>query len=1300
MPTKPASKKNSVAASPSPKKKSAGTHKTTAAEQPSVSVLPVANKKKTPPKKKASLPKGPAQPTVVQDLDSPYPVPNQVIPVLGAAYGIGYRHIKDGLTYVFERWSNCKEGDTYHIWMNGIHMQEGKVNSVNKDDPRFFLVIPRTTLLHYFVNNVYGEVIRGGPGTPSTSVPQRILILHTLPGGDGNCDGSYHRGLTFTLSDVYVDSVVAALGVTCTIHKWVNMRVNDLVMFYWGEHRYELPPLRNDQVGSDLTFAIDPTFLNEAGSGHFVVQFYLYDEVLDVSGPCHRWSKPIPVNVDLNLTLLDEPEIVEADAATLLLEADELHGQPATGSVLIRRNDPNFIRGDFLIWKVEGNTVDGENVSYGFRLEVELANYNDIAIPNAFIRSLIQSTLKISYVRERGMLASRSTIYAVAGVLYTLPQPDVVQAHGPFVEPDLPYITAAMPDYTPPGNAGDSLRVNIMGDNKDGSVEHEFSDRAAGTHPRFRDFLNAVYARFEGLLRTRVYYGVTGPVNIRESERRYIQIGRPARSLIAPLIQEADATNNVNPDSIGSVATFEARAEFRAGDEVIIKFVGSVTGTISSSYVLAVNSNPFLADIPKQLIDGNKNGTLTISYVRRRFAVDELSEEATYTIGRALGLLSLPEVLEATTGPDELDPWLVVNTGATVRCRYDEPKDGDTVEVCWLGLVGGGVHFEVKDAQSGDAYVDVIVPPEAIGFSIHPSGRDIDVSFKVVRNGFPTDSPTLTLNLLTLSHVPGATIDSIGESAVLEIPKLQDLDQTRVLPWPYIALKQKMYKRYIGTFNNDDAYYEETFAGRDVSFNDVNDGPASYTPVGRLRNLQEWTPLAIEFGVTFNHSSNAGDIVWFETRHYMVQTESNVFPHPQIRYSSPPDGPEVIISPITVENKCQVLVTYPNMNQGGEDLITLYLIDSQGTSIEVGTLPGLDGGTVTFNISNELVGAAINTTIQFQYEVILGRGGQGSSEVQIVHVQAIPLGSLPRAFINNIGNGGSINPASLTGNAVLRMGKWPYSQEGHIAWLIVSAPGASTQELLVAHSVTASEAANGFINLTVLRSWLMSVPNNGTVTITPHVNFNKQNDKPKAVAFPQTQYRIMHTTALVFNQVTVYLNRKTYLIDGYPNVLPAFGAGNQVQYMASGGTPPYIYSTSNANVANVTSNSGLVTVRGNGTAYISVRDSSFPAQTRSYAVVVSNVVRCLDLGNGTVPTNRSVAANAGRRLPSLTEAREIHAAYGARWPIGGGYFDCTSTFSHSEWFSNYYYVINVKNGDTGTAKDHFLGGYSNAIGLL
>ncbi|WP_233102195.1 hypothetical protein [Pseudomonas sp. MF7453] len=1298
MPTKPASKENNAAASPKKKPASTKKIKKAEAEATSAAVPSEVSAKKPLSKKTTTQPENSANPAVAQDLDSPYPIPSQVIPVLGAAYGVGYRHIKDGLTYIFERWTECRAGDTYRIWMNGIKMAEDVVTTANEADQRFFSVIPRTTLLHYFVDDVYGEVIRVGSGVASTSEPQLILILHTLPGGVGNQDGSYHRGLTFTLSDTTVDSVVAGRGVICTIHKWANMRVNDLPMFYWGEHRFELPPLRHDQVGSDLIFTIDEQFLNAAGNGHFVVQFYLYDEVLDISGPYHRWSKPIPVDVKLDTTLLDEPEIVEADPVTLILEAEELHGLPATGSVFIRRNHPDFVSGDFLIWKVEGVTVDGERVSYGFRLEVVLASYNDIAIPNAFIRSLIQSTLKICYVRERGMLASRSTIYAVAGVLYTLAQPDVVQAHGPFVEPDLPYITVAMPDYSPPGNAGDSLRVNIMGDNKDGSVEHDFSDRAAGTHPRFRDFLNSVYSRYEGLLRTRVFYGVTGPVNIRESERRYIQIGRPPRSLVAPLIQEADATNNINPDSIGSVATFEARAEFRAGDEVIIKFVGSVTGTTLSPYVLAVNSNPFIADIPKQLIEGNKNGTLTVSYVRRRFKVDELSEEAMYTIGRALGELFLPEVLEATTGPDELDPWKVAQTGATVRCRYDEPKDGDTVEVCWLGLAGGGIHFKIEDAHTGDAYVDVTVPVEAIGFSLHPLGRDICVSFKVVRNGFPTDSPILTLNLLTLSHVPGATIDSIGESAVLEIPKLNDLDQTRVRPWPYIAGGQRMYKRYKGTLNSGQPYYEETFVGREVSLADVNDGPASYTPVGRLRNLADWTPMEIEFGVTFNHSNNVGDIIWFETRHHMVQIESNVFPYPQIKYSTPPEGPEVIISPVTVENKCQVLVTYPDMNKGGTDMITLFLIDAQGTSIEIDTLPGLDGGTVTFNISNDRVGAAINTTIQFQYEVILGRGGRGSSEVQIVHVQSIPLASLPWAYINNIGHGGTINPATLNGDAVLRMAKWPYSQERHIAWLSLSAPSTTTLQLLTAHSVTAIEAANGFTNLRVPRSWLLSVPNNGTVTITPHVNFNKQDDKPQAVAFPQTQYRITHTTALVFNQATVYLNARTYLIPGSPNVLPAFGPGSQVQYMASGGTPPYRYSSSNGSVANVTNNSGLVTVRGNGYATITVSDSSVPMQSRSYAVQVSNVVQCYGLGADTFRNITNNANNQGLRMPSVDELRALLNAYGARWPMGNHYY-WSSTFSHSFFFINHYYILHLPNGHTTTAEDKLLGPHYLGVGL-
>lgn len=1296
MPTKSAGSKKAVVTK-STEEKTSTTNSKQAANKPSASAPPVASATKTAAKNKHS-PRTPVPPPVLQDLDSPYTSPARVIPVLGAAYGIGRRHIRDGLTYIFERWVQCSAGDEYRIWMNGILMMQEKVTAANEGDPRFFLVIPRSRLLLFFVENVYGEVIRVGSGVESSSVPERVLILDTLPGGEGNCDGTYHHGLTFTLTDTFVDAVVAARGVGVTIHAWVNMRVNDLVMFYWGGYRYELLPIRADQVGHDLTFTIESEFLVAVGSGHFVVQFYLYDEVLDESGPCHRWGKPIPVNVDLDTTLLDEPEIVEADHLTLILEADELHGLPATGSVFIRRNDPNFVRGDYLIWTVEGTTVEGEPVTFDFRVEVVLSSYNDISIPNAFVRSLIQSTLRISYVRERDMLRARSTVYTVAGIRYTLPAPDVTQAHGPFVEPDLGFITVAMPDYVPPGNAGDDLQVSIQAERLDGSVERVFSHRVAGTHPRFRDFVNAEYARFEGLNRTRVYYQVTGPASVRESERRYIQVGRPPRSLVAPIIQEADATHNIDPGAVGSVATFEARAEFRAGDEVVIKYVGSVTGITLVDYRLAVNSNPLLVDVPRQLIVDNLDGTLIVSYTRRRFGVDELSEETTYTIGRALGELFSPEVLEATTGLDELDPWLVAISGATVRCRYDQPKNGDQVEVCWLGLAGAGTYFEVKPANSGDAFVEVTIPVPVIGFNIHPLGRDIDVSFKVIRNGFPTASPVLTLNLLTLNHLPGAKIDSIGNSAILEIPKLDDLDKTRVAPWIYIERGQRMWLKYSGTLNTDVPYKEETYEGREVSVEDVSNGPAPYTPVGRLRNLKEWTSLTIEFGVTFDQSNHIANAVWFDTRHHMVQTESNIFPHPEIKYSTPPSGPEVIIHPLTVENKCQVLVTYPNMNQGGTDLITLYWLHADGTVTEVGTTSGLDGGTVTFNVDNKLVGVSINSTVHLQYEVILGRGGDGSSQVQTVHVQAIPESSLPRALINRIAHGGTINPANLTGDAILTMAKWAYSQKDQVAWISLSAPGAVTQDLLVAHSVSENEAINGFANINVLRSWLLSVPNNGTVTVLVSINFNKQADKSRAVPFPSTQYQIVHATALVFNQATVYLNKKTYLIDGSPDVLPVFGPGNQVQHQATGGTPPYTYLTSNANVANVHSTSGLVTVRGNGSASITVRDSSVPAQARSYTVVVSNIVRCVGLGRNTLGVIRNNASAAGARLPTLDEARELHQAYGNRWPMGVALY-WTSTYSHSFLFSNYYYGLNINTGAVQAGKDHIIGDHFNGVGL-
>ena len=1233
---------------------------------------------------------------VVEDLDPPYTAPAPVVPVEGAAYGLGIRHLEEGLTYAFERWDEINVGDSYRIYMAGICLKQGEVTSANIGDSRVFLTIPNVPL--GFVSDVYGEVERIGSGRLSTSAPQRVFIKNTRPGGaDERPHEMWHSKLILMLSDTLIDSVVAARGITATIKHWEHMRVNDLVMFYWGAHRFDVPPITEDQVGQDLVFHIDREFLHFADSGHFSVQFFLYDEVRNRSGELQPWCKPVPVKVDLNLTLLDEPIIIEADEPTMVLDADALGRAPATAEVAVLRTGP-FIVGDFIVLTVQGTTVDGEYVHLTMRQEVTRLNvYLEFPIHNEFVRSLIQSTISVSYVRERvgeDDLSSRTSTYTVAGVRFELPKPSVDQAHGPSIPADLPYITTRMPDYQPPGNAGDELKVEISAHYPDGSVERRSSSRVAGNHPRLRDFLHPDYSIFEGLRDTNIHYVVSDAAGSRESDRLWVQIGRPPRDLRAPIIQEA-VNGNIDPAHLGSVGTLELQDEFRSGDIVIVEFIGSLTGRETVEYIVGVSSNPFIADIARRLFVENLDGTLTVSYLRQRFDVIQYSEEVVVTVGTALGELFLPEVLQATTGPDELDPALVWPDGATVRVRYEFIKTSDKVQMCWQGLPGLGSHFELVENQSG-TFIDFRIPTTPIGFNIHPSGRTIQVFFKVIRNGFETSSPVLMLHLLPLVHPAGPLIDSIGDNAVLEVPLLQDFDETRVAPWIYANQGQRMWLRYDGIRNNGNTYVNEVYRGRDVDGTEVINGITSETPVLALRNLQDWSELTIRFWVTFDHSGDLANAVLFEVRHHMVQLVVNTYPHPRIKDSVPVDEPEVTIDPVVVENKCQVLVSYDNMNVGGTDRITLYWILASGVVIEVGTQDGLAGGTVTFNISNDVLAQSVNSVFSLQYTTELGRGGTGESDEQKVTVATIQPGQLPRALIDGVAQGGALRPSSMSGNASLGLAKWRLSRTGQRVWVTLSSSGVAPLEVLVAYPITSIEMANGLVNKPVLRSWLLSLQNNAAVVVSVFVTFDGSSDKSAAVVFPTTQYTIVHTAPLVFPETPVSLTGRTYLIPGSPNILPAFNAGNSITRTASGGTGGYVYSSSNTGVAVVTQG-GFVSVRGNGWTTISVRDNSVPPQTRSYTVSVGGVVQCYGLGAGTYTDIINSASRQGVRVANIYELRDLSNAYGNRWPMGN-FMYWSSTFSHSFLFFSYYYGRNINTGGEATIKQ-WVGSQGLGVGL-
>ncbi|KIH84896.1 Ig-like domain-containing protein [Pseudomonas batumici] len=136
---------------------------------------------------------------------------------------------------------------------------------------------------------------------------------------------------------------------------------------------------------------------------------------------------------------------------------------------------------------------------------------------------------------------------------------------------------------------------------------------------------------------------------------------------------------------------------------------------------------------------------------------------------------------------------------------------------------------------------------------------------------------------------------------------------------------------------------------------------------------------------------------------------------------------------------------------------------------------------------------------------------------------------------------------------------------------------------------------------------------------------------------------------LAFDQRPATLSGQIYLIPSHPTVLPAFGPTTSLRRQASGGTPGYSYTSGNPAIA-VVDTSGLVTVRGNGSTRITVRDRG--GQTKSYSLSVSGVIHCHGLGLGTFANMQAKASAGHQRLPTRAELAEIHRLYAHRWPLG------------------------------------------------
>ncbi|MFJ3465986.1 Ig-like domain-containing protein [Pseudomonas sp. NPDC090201] len=377
--------------------------------------------------------------------------------------------------------------------------------------------------------------------------------------------------------------------------------------------------------------------------------------------------------------------------------------------------------------------------------------------------------------------------------------------------------------------------------------------------------------------------------------------------------------------------------------------------------------------------------------------------------------------------------------------------------------------------------------------------------------------------------------------------------------------------------------------------------------------------------------------------HYTVNTFSRAFftsPSLMLPVSANQSGPlplptileaeNDILDPANAPNGATVVIAdSANLRQG--DTVNLSWNGPNGSDQKEKSITQDDAGkALSVVFARALVDANDGQTVAVSYQVIRANGTSQDSEVYSVRVMSASV--LPAPTMDTVQEDGVVNPGLIpeAGATVRARYEVRAGDRVKVIW-----EGASRFE-------TAEQEATGGTELVFqLPKALITASAGAQATLSYQVSRggNVRDSERRTL-------RVQNPLSLDTSPVT--LGGKVYLVPSRPDALPTMPGGTTVQRQASGGTAPYTYTSADPRVAQV-SEAGLVSVRGKGTTTITVADAA--GQSLSYAVTVTGVIHCIELGKGNFGQAGAQAGNNQARLPSIQELREIHGMWAANWPL-------------------------------------------------
>ena len=1244
-------------------------------------------------------------PPRIADLEPPPYNDNTVrpLPELLADVGVGIRSLENRLLITFESWTTKNVGDSYEWYMGDrrFPVAWGEIVAGEETQRRYQLSVLREHVPLGIVYPCYGLVRRNGSGTESTSEEETWFLKDTRPGGVDQDPGlPYHSALVLHLpedlsgSDAVLDPERARDGVLITIDHYPDAFVGDTIELYWNGRLVEL------QLDADQAEGLTPIevfvpweVIELGGSGLLTIRFRIYDLVLNFSGEVQQWSQVVNLNSNLDPDALMRPHFLVDGTDNNNVDFDQYAESHFELEVVAPTRLPNGSptpAGTQIVATIVGTREDKTKVTIplpAFAARPGRSAYT--TVENSILEDLINGSMQISYTLQFPLGTeigySQSLSVTVFGTVSNMPAVEIEENEGGLIDPTVPYLKVNFPAFVPYSpNYPVTLRFEAHRPGG-GLVFYEQTQQAGDPPPptRFRIVTPANFAQFVGLGPIDVFYRVKDGVNtiqeadvltVRESEHLIVEIGERRADLPAPHIEGVDENGNLDPADVIFQVNVTLPYTFQRGDTVVWRWVGSGVGGSTGDTINVVVGGEISFPVDRNYVDVNNNGSIRLSYSLIRGNTTLRSETLDVTVGKAIGELLRPEVLEASRDPDQLRPESAT-TGATIEVSFLNMSPSDRILAVFSGVPGIGTYEETKNGNTSRT-VHFDVPSEVVGANILSEGRQIPVQYFVLRGTRRIPSPILDLLLLPLTTLPIPTIEG-HDNPVLVISQLTGRERTLINIWPFIHRFQRMWMRYEGIYDDGADYIEDTYSENLVTPEGESQGIMPPTPPD-LRRLKDGMPLFIDFWASFDRSTNKANAVHFRRRTYTIQALSGDLPHPFINGTTD-TGPNVTVDPLPIQHNTTATVRYDGMSS--QDFITLYWFFADGTSYST-SQNGLDGGTVVFNLTSaKVLHHSVNSTVCLKYSVVsTGVAAPRPSQVQTVKVNTIPATDLPQPLINSIIDGGTLNLGSFTGDAKASVDKWPLSDKDQLGWMILSSDGIEDLLVMEGELISATEAANGLRDKAVLRSWLDRVANNSQVTLSFYVAYNGIDDQSRAVEFPSTQYTISRSTPLYVTPTYIQLSGFTFMLGDYPSLLPANTPGNTTQLSVGGGTGPYTYSSDKSYIASV-STTGAVSSRGNGQTTIRITDSSSPPQTVTVGVYVTNVIWVYNNGVGAHEEVYERAIERDMTLPTLNEQKLMQQQYAGRWPMPNNYY-WSRTHYKTEFGIYYYWTTNLASGVT------------------